>query len=160
MRAVLAEAASRLREVTGANAEPAKFAASWAVGIAIGLSPLIGAQTVLAILVALCCRLNKVDVLLGTLVVNPWTLTFYFPASVVLGRLMTGAPTTHIGLPRPADLLDFSVWQDPEPWIRSLLFAWSVGATTFALLGGVATYVIFYRAVRRRSQPPVPSDSQ
>ena len=157
MRGVLTSAASRLREVTGADAEPGRFAASWAVGIAIGLSPLIGAQTALAILVALCFRLNKVDVLLGTLIINPWTLTFYFPASVVLGRLVTGTSPTGAALPRASDLLDFSAWQDSQPWIRSLLISWSFGATTFALLGGVASFFVLRHLVRRRSRQHDPS---
>ena len=65
--------------------------------IGIGLSPLMGLHTVLALVLALLFRLNKVDVLLGTLIINPWTLTLFFPAAVYLGKRITGVHMTDWG---------------------------------------------------------------
>ena len=61
----------RLAAALGANQPASRVAAAWAVGVGIGLSPALGLHTALALAVALAFRLNKVDVLLGTLIVNP-----------------------------------------------------------------------------------------
>ena len=77
MRAIFERLRARFDNVVGVHEQPERLAAAWAVGLTIGFSPLMGLHTVLALLLALVFRLNKVDVFLGTLVVNPWTLPVY-----------------------------------------------------------------------------------
>ncbi len=147
MRAILQRARARLVQVIGVHDKPERLAAAWALGIGIGLSPLFGLHTVLALALALGLRLNKLDVLLGTLIVNPWTLTLYFPAAVLVGKRVTGVRIPHLTLPRPEALLHAAVWRDSAPWMRSVLLAWGVGATIFSLVFSAATYLLLRRLV-------------
>lgn len=121
---------------------PHVLAASWACGVAISLSPLLGLHTLLALAFAFAFRLNKVDVLLGTLLINPWTLPPYSLVAVSLGRLVTGKPmpfATH--LPHIADLLDGSFWQAQKAVLAPLLLNWTVGASLCSLVGGTGVYL-------------------
>lgn len=120
---------------------PHVLAASWACGVAISLSPLLGFHTVLALVFAFVFRLNKVDVLLGTLVVNPWTLAPYSLLAVAVGKLVTGKPIAfNAHLPHPAELLDKAFWRAQEATLVPLLWNWTVGASLCSLVGGTAVY--------------------
>ncbi len=157
MRELLERARARFAAVVGVHERPERLAAAWALGIGIGLSPLIGLHTLMAIVLAMVLRLNKVDVLLGTLIINPWTLTAYFPTAVMVGKRLTGVPIPHFALPRPEAFLHAAVWRDSAPWVRSVLLAWGVGATIFSVVTAAATYfllrrlILVHRAHRRRS---------
>jgi uncharacterized protein (DUF2062 family) len=147
VREIVERVRTRFAAVVGVHESPERLAAAWALGIGIGLSPLLGLHTVLALVLAVVLRLNKVDVLLGTLIVNPWTLPVYFPAAVIVGRGITGVRIPHFALPDPESLLHFAVWRDNAPWLRSVLLAWGIGAALFSLLLGGATYVLLRRFV-------------
>src|SRR5271167_2106233 len=64
----------RFAQMLGSDSPPEVVAASFAIGVAISFTPLLGLHWIIALLLAVILRLNKVDVLLGTLVVNPLTL--------------------------------------------------------------------------------------
>ena len=170
MRQIWVRAKARFVEVVGIHESPERLAAAWALGIGIGLSPLMGLHTVLALVLALLFRLNKVDVLLGTLIINPWTLTVYFPAAVYLGKRITGVHIPRFVRHNPSEILRAAMWHDNAPWLRSVLLAWSVGAAVLALLGGLGMYLLLTRAIRihrahhlRRHQPSgraAPSDGE
>jgi uncharacterized protein len=150
---VLEKLRARFDEVVGVHERPERLAAAWALGLALGLSPLMGLHTVLALLLAFALRLNKVDVLLGTLVINPWTLPLYFPVAVFVGKRLTGVHVPRFVLPHPEEVLHAAVWRQHAPWLRSVLLAWGVGATLFAVLAGAATFVVLRQAIvihRRR----------
>lgn len=148
MRELLVRARARFAEVVGVHDRPEHLAAAWALGIAIGLSPLIGLHTVLALVLAIIFRLNKVDVLLGTLIINPWTLTVYFPAAVLVGKRITGVHVPHFVRFHPEAVLHAAVWRNNVPWLRSMLLAWGVGTAIFSLLLGTATYFLLRRIIR------------
>ncbi len=148
MTPLLDRVRARFVEVMGVHERPERLAAAWALGVGIGLSPLLGLHTLLALALALGLRLNKVDVLLGTLVVNPWTLTAYFPAAVVVGRRLVGVPIPRLAVPRPEAVLHLALWRDSAPWLRSVLLAWGVGATVLSLAASAVTYLLLRRLIR------------
>lgn len=148
MRQLLRRAKTRFVEVAGVHDRPERLAAAWAWGIGIGLSPLMGLHTVLALVLAIVLRLNKIDVVLGTLIINPWTLTVYFPAAVFVGKRITGVHVPQFVRFHPESVLDVAVWRDNAPWLRSMLMAWGVGAAIFSLVGGVVTYFLLRRIIR------------
>lgn len=140
-----------LAQALGRDQPPHTLAASWACGVAISLSPFLGLHTVLALLVAFFFRLNKVDVLLGTLLINPWTLAPYSLVAVSVGRRITGRHVPFASrIPHIADLLDGSFWRAQEPTLVPLLLNWTVGATVCALAGGVAVYLTVRALILRR----------
>jgi uncharacterized protein (DUF2062 family) len=151
---------TRFDEVVGVHEQPERLAAAWALGLTIGCSPLMGLHTVLALLLAFIFRLNKVDVFLGTLAINPWTLPVYFPAAVFVGKRITGVHVPPFVLPHPEQVLHAAVWREHVPWLRSVLLAWGAGATLLALIAGAVTFVVlrqmirFHRRRRCRDTPP------
>lgn len=157
MRAFARAARDRLRRLVGADESASRLAAAWAAGVAISLSPLLGLQTGLALVVAFVFRLNKIDVLLGTLLINPWTLPPYFAAAVTLGAGITGAGVLEVALPDPDLLLSVSAWREHAAWLKPLLLAWFTGAGMTSPVGGVITYLAVRRAIegrRRRATHP------
>ena len=156
----------RLQDAVGTHEPPDRLAAAWGVGIAIGLSPLLGLHTVLALLLAFSFRLNKIDVLLGTLIMNPWTFPIYFPAASLLGRWITGIRVPRVVLPHVTQLLRPEVWREQAEWLRPLLTVWGVGAAVVALTGGLATFyvvrglIVFHRRRRRRGGTPSHHDAR
>ena len=84
-------------EMLGRHQEPEKVAASFAIGVAIAFSPFIGFHLLLAIVLAVILRLNKLDVVLGTLVVNPLTLGPVSAAALPVGRTILRARHEEIG---------------------------------------------------------------
>ena len=157
MRAIFERLRTRFDRVVGVHEQPERLAAAWALGLTIGFSPLIGLHTVLALLLALIFRLNKVDVFLGTLVVNPWTLPVYFPVAVYVGKRITGVRVPRFVLPRPEEVLHAAVWREHVPWLRSVLLAWGAGAMVLALIAGGVTFVVLRQMIRfhrsRRGAP-------
>lgn len=138
---------ARVREVLGAGERPGRLAAAWALGVGIGLSPLLGLHTVLALIAALLLRLNKVDVLLGTLVINPWTLPLYVPAAVYLGTLVTGIHVKLAAMPDLGRLAHISMWKGQAALLKPWLVTWGTGASLIALVVGTLTYFALRRLI-------------
>jgi uncharacterized protein (DUF2062 family) len=159
VRAIFQRLRTRFDNVVGVHEQPERLAAAWAVGLAVGLSPLMGLHTVLALLLAFVFRLNKLDVFLGTLIINPWTLPVYFPVAVFVGKRITGVHVPQFVLPRPEEVLHAAVWREHVPWLRSVLVTWGAGATVIALVAGAVTFValrqmiLLHRRRRHRGAP-------
>jgi len=133
---------ARLAHPLGSEQDPNLVAASWALGVAVSLSPFLGLHTLIALALAVVFRLNKVDVLLGTLLVNPWTLPPYWLVASRLGRWLTGWQVAMPReIPKPADLLAARFWQQQEAWLAPTLGNWFVGAGILAACGGVLSYI-------------------
>lgn len=64
---------------------PEKTALTFSLGLFIGMSPLLGLHTILALAIAFIFRLNKLIILLGTYVTNPWTLIPIYTFSTIFG---------------------------------------------------------------------------
>jgi len=146
-----AKVAARLAHALGSDQDPHLVAASWAVGVAVSLSPFLGLHTAIALALAVAFRLNKVDVLLGTLLVNPWTLPPYWLLASRLGRWLTGwQGAMPREMPHPADLLAARFWRQQEAWLAPVLGNWCVGAGVLAVLGGLCTYLVLRGLLLRR----------
>jgi len=143
---------ARLARLLGADEPPGRLAAAWAVGVTISLSPLLGLHTGLALVIALVFRLNKIDVLLGTLLINPWTLPPYFAAAVILGAWVTGTDMADLSLPDPDLFLSLSAWREHAAWLKPILLAWFAGAGVTAPVGGVVTYLVVRRLIESRGR--------
>lgn len=64
---------------------PSKTALTFSIGLFIGMSPLLGLHTILAFSIATIFRLNRLVILLGAYVTNPWTLIPIYTFSTILG---------------------------------------------------------------------------
>lgn len=141
---------SQFLEMLGRHQEPEKVAASFAIGVAIAFTPLIGFHFLLAIVIAVLLRLNKLDVVLGTLVVNPLTLGPVSAAALPVGRFVVQArqeAATHMPW---GDFLKPAAWAHAGPAMRTIGIQWGIGMFLFSAFFGALTYLVLVRVLRRR----------
>ena len=137
-------------EMLGRHEEPEKVAASFAIGVAIAFTPLIGFHFLMAIVLALLLKLNKLDVVLGTLVVNPLTLGPVSAAALPVGRILLRARREAVDHMPWGDVLRPEAWASAGPAMRTIGIHWAVGMFAFSILFGAATYLVLVRVLRRR----------
>ncbi|HYE74195.1 MAG TPA: DUF2062 domain-containing protein, partial [Blastocatellia bacterium] len=81
-----------VRNLLNLNDPPERTALAFAIGVFIAFSPLLGLHTIIAALIALFWRCNKVAIFTGVYVNNPWTLAPIIALSWAIGRLFIDAP--------------------------------------------------------------------
>ncbi|GAB4387600.1 MAG: hypothetical protein Kow0025_02080 [Thermodesulfovibrionales bacterium] len=80
----------RIAGILSMDETPHRVAAAVAVGVFFGISPFIGLHTVLALLVAWMFRLNRLAVLPGVFVTNPWSIIPIYTFCIWVGSLILG----------------------------------------------------------------------
>ena len=140
-----------LHRVLHADDPPHQLALAVAIGVFITITPTVGVQSILVVLVAWLLGANK---LLGVPVLwisNPITIVPMYYGCYKVGVLLT-----------QTDGVDPAWWQalaDPPPgWIGGITFYWSrftevavpmwVGCLVVAAIAGPISYVIAYRTIR------------
>lgn len=119
------------------------MATAFAVGIFIGMSPLLGIHTILGLLAAWLFRLNRVITLVGVFVTNPWTIVPIYSFGTWCGARMLGMDTI---LPR-IDWAHISLLGFLDEF-RPLLLPFLVGTTVLGFVAAVAGYFFIYRAAK------------
>lgn len=137
-------------EMLGRHDEPEKVAASFAIGVAIAFTPLLGFHWIIAFFVAILLKLNKLDVFLGTLVVNPLTLGPVSAVALPLGRLIVHARQEAVTHMPWGDLLRPSLWTQAGPMMRTIGIQWAIGMFALSVLFGALTYLTLVRVLRSR----------
>lgn len=140
----------RFLHMLGRDDPPESVAASFALGVAISFTPLFGFHWVIALLLAFLLRLNKIDVLLGTLVVNPLTLVPVSAAAIEVGRFLLRArreAATHLPWHQ---LLHKEFWTQASPHMRAIGLHWAVGMFVLSFFAGAVTYAVLVRILRAR----------
>ena len=150
----------RLRALLHLDDPPWRLALALAVGVFISCTPLYGVQTVLALVVATVCRLNKAATVLGTWINLPWFAPFLYAAALKIGAWVLAqvrnreaeALAVLFGSPLRVSLRDLvSVLPD-------ISLALVIGTTVVGLVAATATYVVALGIIRRRraraSAPP------
>ena len=140
-----------LRFILHTNDTPQRAALAFAIGVFIAWTPALGFHTLLALAIAFLFGLNRVAVLAGTFVNNPWTFVPIYTASGWLGSLLTGSK---VSLPR----LEGKTWSHVfdflaqcRPWIVPLTTGTLVLGSACALISfPIVLYGIrWYRALRQ-----------
>lgn len=72
------------------TASPDRVAAGIALGVCIGMTPLVGLQTPIVLAAASALRLSKTDTWMATYVMNPWTIVPILTFEHWLGRRIVG----------------------------------------------------------------------
>ena len=139
-------------EMLGRHDEPERVAASFAIGVAIAFTPLIGLHVWIALFVAIVLKLNKLDVVLGTLVVNPLTLGPVIAVALPLGRLVVRARQEAVTHMPWAELLRPTFWLQASLARKTIGLQLGVGMLTLSLLFGALTYIVLVRVLRNRRE--------
>jgi uncharacterized protein len=120
----------RLAGLLQLDESPWRTALALAVGVFISFTPFWGFQTLLALVIATVCRLNRAVTVTGTWLNLPWFAPFVYGGALKLGALM---------LPGLSGLAGLSA---------SLL----VGTTTLGLVAAVLTWLVAFCVMRVRRQ--------
>jgi len=155
----------------GSDSSPEVVAASFAIGVAISFTPLFGLHWIIALLLAVALRLNKVDVLLGTLAVNPLTFPAVAAVAIPIGRLLLRARREAIAHLPWRELFRRSFWNSAGPTMKAIGLQMAAGLIFLAVTIGSLTYVILVNLIRHhraklaashelRSEPGEPASAE
>jgi hypothetical protein len=133
----------------GSDSPPETVAASFAIGVAISFTPLFGLHWIIALLLAFILKLNKVDVLLGTLVVNPLTLPAVAAVAIPIGRILLRARREAVAHLPWHEMLRRSFWTAAGPTMKVVGVQMAVGMFFLSVIAGALTYVVLVNLIRR-----------
>jgi uncharacterized protein (DUF2062 family) len=151
----------RLSAVLHLDDPPWRIALALAVGVFIGCTPLIGVQTILAILVATVMRLNKAATVTGAWLNLPWFAPFVYAAALEVGTRFVPAaagPRQAAVAILTAPLHAVSI-DDLAHLLSELSIALVVGTTLVGLAAAGVTYVLALWLVTRRRRRHLPPAS-
>jgi len=130
---------------------PSRVAAAFGLGIFIAFFPILGIHTGLALLLALRFRLNKVAILLGAWINNPWTITPMYTAGTILGCLLLGES------PASLEAIDWSLtgrafYASLFAGVRPLLLPFVVGNLVLGAAAAAVTFLVLRRVLESRAR--------
>jgi uncharacterized protein (DUF2062 family) len=145
------------RRLLAVDDPPERTALAFSVGVFIAFTPLLGLHTLLATLVALLFRFNKIAIYVGTFVNNP--LVTLFPivaASYAIGALILGRPLRLPGVgwrllthPHP---LTYAYWQRLGDHLWDIVVPFSVGGLVLSVVCSLAAYPVTLKLLRARAR--------
>jgi hypothetical protein len=135
---------------------PSRVALAFALGVFIAFSPLLGIHTGLAIVIALAFRLNKVAILAGAWINNPWTLAPMYTAGTFLGCFVLGVSPTSLGE------IDWSLsgrafYASLASGLRPLVLPFVVGNLVLGAVAGLVSFLALRFLLARRKRTAAPS---
>ncbi|HEX7614118.1 MAG TPA: DUF2062 domain-containing protein [Thermoanaerobaculia bacterium] len=139
----------RFLHMLGSDSPPETVAASFAIGVAISFTPLFGLHWIIALLLAVILKLNKVDILLGTLVVNPLTLPGVAAVALPIGRLILRARREAVAHLPWREMFRRSFWTAAGPTMKAIGVQMAVGMLFLSVIVGALTYVVLANLIRR-----------
>ena len=133
-------------KMVGDPLPPEDVAAGWALGMFVGCAIPFGLQLIVSIPLAIMMRVSKIGATVGTLITNPVTIFFIYPAQTwLVYNLLFG---------------NREMGELPTEWTRQSVMALSGPVIISFFLGGLAlalvlsplTYFLVRRIVRRHRQ--------
>jgi len=150
-----------LRNLLNLDDPPERTALAFAIGAFIGFSPLLGLHTIIATIIALVGRFNKLAIYTGIYLNNPWTIAPIVAASWAMGRWIIGAPVVELPHLSLSAMMTVEFWKlIAMQWRQLLPFA--LGATILSVVSSAISYPLMlhllraYRRKRERATPLVP----
>jgi uncharacterized protein (DUF2062 family) len=132
---------------------PHRTALAFGIGVWIAFFPVLGIHTLLALLLAFLLRLNRVPILLGAFINNPWTLAPMFMAGTALGCLLLGVSPTELAAfdwSSVGEHHPMAVWES----LRPLVLPYLLGNLALGTLCGFVAYGILRRLLGRQARGP------
>jgi uncharacterized protein (DUF2062 family) len=129
---------------------PHRTALAFGIGVLIAFSPFLGVHFGIALLVAFLFRLNRVAILVGTYINNPWTLAPMYLAGTSLGCLLLGVSSDGLDA-IDWDLSGTAFFEGLLVTLRPYLWPFVIGNTVLGAACGFAGYVLLRRFLERRA---------
>lgn len=134
----------RLGLILSVKGSPGEIALAFAVGLFIGFSPLLGLHTVLAIFFAFLFRMNKLVTLMGSYMINPWTIIPAYTFCTWFGIKLTGDGKTSAYVNfKEIDMSNILTA------LKGLLLPFVVGTLTVGLVASVISYLLIYHFLKK-----------
>ncbi len=142
----------RWRDILHLDDPTWRLALSLAVGVFISFTPFYGLQTLLAIGVAVACRLNRAATVAGAWLNLPWVAPVVYAGALRFGTLLLPDPSGERGvwltqvLTRPESL----GWRDLPILLDHVSLPLLVGTSVLGGVAGLVTYIVSFRLIARR----------
>jgi uncharacterized protein (DUF2062 family) len=145
------------RRLLSLDEPPERTALAFSVGVFIAFSPFLGLHTIIATVLALIFRFNKIAIYTGTFVNNPLlTLVPIIIASYAVGAFLLGRP---ISLPREAlellrdpHLFTRDYWRQLFAHTWDVLLPFSLGGLSLSVVCSLIAYPVTLRLLRARKK--------
>jgi hypothetical protein len=142
-----------LRRLLALDDPPERTALAFSVGVFIAFSPFLGLHTIMATVLALVFRFNKVAIYSGTFVNNPFlTLVPIILASYAVGAFLMGRPLAlppgGLELLRDPHLFTAQYWRALFEQFWGLLLPFAVGGTVLSVVCSLAAYPVTLKLLR------------
>lgn len=136
---------------------PHRIALAFAMGVFMGISPLLGLHYIGAVLLAIIFRLNKLVAIIGVSVNNPWTIAPLSAFCVWVGAKLLGIkqvlPEVDWGsISLTSIVMNFTDMGKLTALIKELwplLSAFFVGSFLFCTISAIASYFIIRELATR-----------
>jgi len=131
---------------------PTRAAAAFGLGVFISFFPVLGTHTAVALVTAFALRLNRVALLAGAWVSNPWTIGPLFTFGTLVGCAALGVS------PAALSEVDWSLtgrafYQSLASGFRPLLWPFVIGNLALGVVsGGISFFVLRAVLVRRHER--------
>ena len=134
---------------------PHRTAVTFAVGVFLGMSALIGLHAPIALALAWMFRLNRAVILSGVFVNNPWSIIPIYTFSTWIGTVLLGTDIKVSDI----DWGHLSIGNAVNDFGQFIL-PFVVGTTVVGLLSAVISYVIIRNAAEgmRKSRADIKAD--
>jgi uncharacterized protein (DUF2062 family) len=133
-----------LRQILTIKDSPHRLATAFAMGVFIGVSPLLGLHTVLGIAFAFLFRLNKIVTITGVFVTNPWTIVPIYTFSTYVGAKCLGMKQIIPKIDWSNITLSYMINA-----FKPLLMPFVIGTLLVGLVSAVLGYLIIYHSVKK-----------
>jgi len=149
-----------LRTILHTGDTPHRTALAFGIGVFIAFSPFLGLHIWIALLISVLFRLNRVAILVGTYLNNPWTFAPIYLAATSLGCALLGVSTAGLSaINWNLHGRDFyrSVWRV----LRHYLWPLTLGSMLLGLLCAALGYLLVRHVIeRRRAREGPPAAAQ
>jgi uncharacterized protein (DUF2062 family) len=143
----------KLQQVIAIKDSPKKIALSFAIGVFLGMSPLLGLHTVLGIVFAWLFRLNKFVTIVGVYVTNPWTIIPIYTFATWVGARILGIDHLIPDVDWNAVTLTMLMNE-----MKAILVPFVFGTTLLGVLSALLGYVVVFHAIVKQRGKAVPEE--
>jgi uncharacterized protein (DUF2062 family) len=131
---------------------PTRVAAAFGLGVFIAFFPLLGIHTGMALVIAILLRLNRVAILVGCWINNPWTIAPMYSAGTLLGCVLLGvAPGSPVAI--DWSLKGRAFYSALVATLRPLVWPFVVGTLVLGVVAGLVAFLLLRTLLARRAQP-------
>jgi uncharacterized protein (DUF2062 family) len=147
----------KFRAIFQVRESPHRIALAFAIGVFMGISPLLGLHYIGGVLLAILFRLNKLVAIIGVSVNNPWTIGPISAFCVLVGAKLLGIkqvlPEVGWGnITLTSIVMKFTDLENLINMIKELwpiLSAFFVGSFLICTIAAIASYFIIIEMVKR-----------